>query len=1104
MFASPKNGHDFSTGRSTFKKTLFLLALIFSLFCLYQLIAYKFEQASATTGQIILDNNQISTSTGTHPIYEAIFNYFGNVVYLFPFLFIYICYAVIFSKSKILAIDFFKLGLRILGLNCLIIGLCAVFSSIYNLGVYGAGGILGDFLNILISSFAKGLTPLVSLIIVILALCLFVAKSPWALLENIGAIFSGIYNIIKNKKFSLQYFTVKAKAQSEVQESENTVQEDEIKENIIFESDSNDNSRKEPTFDSKLEDNLNTPPTDSINNTYQRPADILNEPFVAKDEPTNTNSVESVNNYTHNNEQDFVYKNPKKSYSVDDVFDKNNNTQNSFANVNNEQSSTIIYNQDKIVDRKNIDNSNTNIKDSTIIIKDDNIKEDSLDKSKDEINTLIIKADNNKNVNLNSSDLTEKNPYEPMANTNISNNINTTDSLARENDDNQYNLVNASLRNEDNIISFDDKNDGVKVSVAIDGTKNSFIDSVDQNDSHQIKSEKDLDYAYLRATRGVISPKDNENTQEELRNIDNTVNTVNSENTVNDNISSIDKSTSLRANQSDIDNKKYNQTELENNTTINTPNIYEPNNGGMNSNTSNLPSYINNGIKAVVPKVYTSFMVSAPKHHYGPFRPSFDLLTYANRVHTSSSNEEFDAMAGRINNFMKSFGVEAQVERYVKGPVITRYELSLKPGIRSSTISSLSTDLCRSLMVPNVRVIDVIPGSSYVGLEVPNTNREFLNLRDIIECDEFINTKYLLPMCVGCTVTGSPVVIDLAKTPHLLIAGTTGSGKSAGVNSFLVSLLLKRDPSELRLILIDPKRIEFSVYSNLPHLITPVITDVAEKTSAALRWAVEEMERRYSLIELIGLRDLESYNKYIQQAHENGQKVYDPKWTADMGSDVPELDKLPYLVIVVDELADLMQQMAGKKKTEDSPEMLLNRLLAKARAAGIHIILSTQTPRTDIVTGTIKANMPSRISFSVQSGIDSRVILDEFGAEKLLGKGDMLIKGAGSGSVIRAHSGFVSTQDVERVVNAWAEVAGEPEFVQEVIQRDNQDIDDTNGIQSRELDKLFDQAAAFARETYARRQKYPATSDYQATFGVGYPRARKIVMQLKEQGVISE
>ncbi len=523
--------------------------------------------------------------------------------------------------------------------------------------------------------------------------------------------------------------------------------------------------------------------------------------------------------------------------------------------------------------------------------------------------------------------------------------------------------------------------------------------------------------------------------------------------------------------------------------------------GAHNSSSSNLPSYMAGVAQTSAPASFedtgSKALCTVPRHRYDDWRPSLDLLARSGSK-VEIPEEELEKTAERINEVLSSYGVKAQVADYLTGPVITRFDLELAPGVKSSAISSIETELCRNLLVPNVRVVPIIDGSSYVGLEVPNHDRQFITLADMASSREFAETKAVLPMCLGASVVGAPVVKDMAESPHLLVAGTTGSGKSAGLNTMLISMLLKRSPAELRLILVDPKQLEFSIYKDLPHLITPVITDVAEKTPIALSWCVDEMERRFKLMSLLGVRKLAEYNDLVREEAANGRAIPDPLWTAEMGGHPTGLEPLPWIVVVVEEFADLMAQSGRKKDKEGTPEHLIARLSAKSRAAGIHLVLVTQTPRSEVVTGMIKANFPSRVAFTVQNRIDSTIVLDEKGAECLLGNGDMLYKFTGSSTSTRAHGAFTSNDDVKAVVDAWREYAGAPEYLEDVIAVPEEPVEESSDEKPQKLDEKFDKAVELVREL----GKAPTVSDLQSCLSIGYPRAKKLLRQLVLEGII--
>lgn len=489
------------------------------------------------------------------------------------------------------------------------------------------------------------------------------------------------------------------------------------------------------------------------------------------------------------------------------------------------------------------------------------------------------------------------------------------------------------------------------------------------------------------------------------------------------------------------------------------------------------------------------------------WRPAMNLLRPSNDPQMVDE-AVIHTMIERINRTLGDYKVAAQVANYQTGPVITRYDLELASGTKFRSIKQLESDLARNLTT-SVRVLDTVPGTSYVGLEIPNPKRKLITLRDVVESEQFIHSNAKLPLCLGVSANGVPVVADLAKAPHLLIAGTTGSGKSAGINSMLLSMLLTRSPNELRLILVDPKMVEFSLYQRDPHLICPVISET-DQTMAALQWCVGEMERRYALMSKLGKRSIDEYNDYIRQKEAQGQVVYDPAWTADMGGQPSRLRPLPAIVMVIDEFADLMDSFeGGKKKSDGHPETLVRRLAQKARAAALHLMLATQSPRSTVITGTLKANLPSRVAFTVQSSLDSRVILDEGGAETLLGNGDMLAKFMGlmNNQLFRAHGPFASNEDVSAIVDAWNEHCGDPNFIDGVTDIEEEDDDSdlsydgsSMGMSSR-TDPLYDEVVAHVIEYQNQNNGTPPSiSSLQAEFGIGYPRAKKLFVMMKKKG----
>lgn len=472
--------------------------------------------------------------------------------------------------------------------------------------------------------------------------------------------------------------------------------------------------------------------------------------------------------------------------------------------------------------------------------------------------------------------------------------------------------------------------------------------------------------------------------------------------------------------------------------------------------------------------------------------PSLDLL--ASPPDTIEPVDEFamEQTARLIEARLNDFRIKARVVGYEPGPVITRFELDLAPGVKASRISNLSRDLARSLSTVAVRVVEVIPGKPYVGLELPNEKRQTVYLREVLDCDEFRDTPSPLSVVLGKDISGQPVVADLGKMPHLLVAGTTGSGKSVGVNAMIISILYKAKPEDVRFIMIDPKMLELSVYEGIPHLLTQVVTDMKDAANA-LGWCVAEMERRYKLMSALGVRNLAGYNEKILMAESMGRPIPDPFWkpTDSMEMTHPVLKKEPYIVVMVDEFADLMMT-AGKKVEEH-----IARLAQKARAAGIHLVLATQRPSVDVITGLIKANIPTRIAFTVSSKIDSRTILDQGGAESLLGNGDMLYLPQGANAPLRVHGAFVRDQEVHDVVNDW-KARGRPEYIDNIT-RGGEDGEGGSSVSGEDLDPLFDQAVQFVTE-----KQRVSISGVQRQFRIGYNRAARIVEEMEEQGIVSE
>ena len=475
--------------------------------------------------------------------------------------------------------------------------------------------------------------------------------------------------------------------------------------------------------------------------------------------------------------------------------------------------------------------------------------------------------------------------------------------------------------------------------------------------------------------------------------------------------------------------------------------------------------------------------------------PSLSLLDAPERSGNTVPQAALDALSSEVELKLADFGVEARVTAVLPGPVVTRFELQLAPGLKVSKVTGLSKDLARSLSTVSVRIVEVIPGKSVIGLEIPNTRRELVSLSEVLESPAYEESNAPLPLALGKDIAGEPVVVDLARMPHLLVAGTTGSGKSVAINAMVLSLLFKAEAADVRMIMIDPKMLELSVYEGIPHLLAPVVTDM-KQAGNALRWCVAEMERRYRLMSALGVRNIGGFNRRIKDARAAGEPLRDPLWQPGEEGDVAaELEFLPMIVVIVDELADLMM-VTGKKVEE-----LIARLAQKARASGIHLILATQRPSVDVITGLIKANIPSRISFQVSSKVDSRTIIDQMGAESLLGHGDMLYMGAGMSALDRVHGAFVGDQEVHRVVKALKK-KGRPRYIDEILEGGGEGAEPAAGAapgaaDDPESDPLYDQAVRIVTET-----RRASISGVQRRLKIGYNRAARMLEQMEQTGVV--
>jgi S-DNA-T family DNA segregation ATPase FtsK/SpoIIIE len=486
--------------------------------------------------------------------------------------------------------------------------------------------------------------------------------------------------------------------------------------------------------------------------------------------------------------------------------------------------------------------------------------------------------------------------------------------------------------------------------------------------------------------------------------------------------------------------------------------------------------------------------------------PSIDLLDEPTTNNSGFSEQILEDMSRQVEIKLKDFGFDVSITTVTPGPVITQFEVSLAPGVKVSQIMNLNKDLARALLVESVRIVDVIPGKPVIGLEIPNKTREIISLKEVIASQEFANSSSKLTMSLGKDINGKPIVANLAKMPHLLVAGATGMGKSVGLNAMILSVLYKAKPEEVRIIMIDPKIVELAIYADIPHLLTPVVTDMNEAASA-LWWCVNEMERRYSLLAKFGVRNIDGFNEKLKKSKAKGEPLLDPSFnknTAEENEEVPELEALPLIMIVIDEYADMLGALAQEDRAKSKRvEALIVRLAQKAPAAGIHIIIATQRPSVDVITGLIKSNVPTRIAFKVSSKVDSRTILDQGGAEQLLGMGDMLYSSPGMSHLVRVHGAFVDDDEILRVVN-FLKDNSETNYLDGILNAHSESQDTHEATSSAktvvtgELDKLYDEAVQIV--TSSRRA---SISGLQRRMRIGYNRAARIIEDMEEAGVVS-
>ena len=1172
MFSRPAKGTE-KESQGIVRKLLLSLSILISVVCFLLMIFYKHQQTRAMTGELLNGPQGTLVSPDKTSFLSSPIDYFGAVAYLFPLLIVYATYKLVYKKISLKSLDFFVIGNE------------------------GAGGILGDFLNIyFFQKFPHVIAVATPLILTLIGLFAFTHKSPMWFCESIGDFICGFIPFLnknevkkghkEDKKDNLKTKNKQDKASFDEDKSQNK-------------GDSLDNHLKthdkEPTFGDENEP-LKSPPhlgginlgnNNEVNNSYEPPRfyngpedqnsptkteqigpdhkieplfggnDFVKAPppppknfvgqkpqepsYASKEELAAASNLNTAEQYKEKEDRPLYYS-PNQganSFNAKSSLAKSYNDSQAKESEDNRPSTYItglgVNSKNKNVEAKDDGVSHTlitkTVTESAVkvpiqtpkaendlnekrtivtignpVAKKTEVKEEEPPKS-NEKSTIVTryiaplktaKEVHNENTEGKkeqvSTVITRTVPLKDVPLQNVNTYPNSEGfgggfSESREHSEHSA-FVPSYEEGDDNVISFNEISKE-KQSIEVDKLSGAFVptsgdlvkerDSIAQKyddnalraDNRSFISEKDQNYGALsQGTRGVMQRTSTEDG-------------------------------SLQAKES-YDSNYYSQTSFNESNTVNHKEEVKESFGydftkrPESADPTKFPT-----------KNMTSSQVTVPHFPYDDWRPSFNLLKLSDGK-ILMDDATIEEMIGRIDQFLNDFKIKARVAHYMSGPVITRYDLLLEPGVKSSTLRGVSQDLCRNLMVRSVRILDVIPGTPYLGLELPNPKRQLITLGDVVTRPEFVNTRASLPMCLGVNAVGVPVVANLAQAPHLLICGTTGSGKSAGVNAMILSLLLTCSPSELRLILIDPKQVEFSLYEGLPHLLTPIITE-PEEALAAMAWLVSEMESRYSLIRAMRVHQLDEVNEIIKNNDAQGKLTYDPSWTADMGGNPPVLRPLPKIVLIIDEFADLMVTSSGKKGGNGF-ETALRRIVAKARAAGIHLIMATQTPRAEIVTGVVKANMPSRIAYTVQNGMDSRVILDESGAEDLLGNGDMLVKyqKLENSQTFRAHGPFASNSDVKAIVRAWIDRAGDPEYVEGVTDFTLEDESESKDNSSDEassatgLDKIFDEVAAYARDYVEKCHKSPPVSDIQVNFNVGYARAKRLKMQLVREGVIDD
>lgn len=1052
MFLSEKTKK--LSGPQRVLEAAFIFVIILSVFIVVSLLSHDSSDPSLSQTSLTGEVQNLMGQFGAS-VSDTLLSILGYASIIVPFTLLYLGFCFFIKKIELIKLDFFTIGIRIIGYVFIVLSLLVLISMNVVNGEFESGGIIGSVLSSVSTIYFNDLGT------TLLFLCLFVCGIPmftgvsWLTISDF--IGEWIFNLIffkdyLDRKKAIEQLRSMAKGNLDSDNFEH--EENPLETTIDPETGFSIYLREESELiyssstASSSYDEDNQPPI--INKVKERPANNFDKIFDKDIDELDSSSSKSVHKEQSNSSYDFT-QNEVKNSQVQSKLETNAiqlPTQDaSSKTISIAESEPLVTSSVS----KNVENQNNqqNATTQANMKKDDpylfTIDDDDYHGSPSEKNT-------------------------PQQNT-ASNNSQITSSNINQNV-------------EDNFISFPF------------GQEINTFSSAEQEDADDVSLDD-----VTSADVSTISPLKTENG---FNSNENLATSSSPNNNLDDNFFDFDNDLSTNGN-SNVDVNKINEP---------TSNIVEQSKEVDNLSLSNAPWNQDQGSDTSSTSANNNLwdddddflMPNSHRHRKGESYdpnalPSVDLLNVVPPKPNVVPKEQLEALGRLIEQKLAEFRIQAAVVDYEPGPVITRFSLQLSPGTKVSTISKLSRDLARELAAKAVRVVDIIPGTTYVGLELPNTHRQTVYFKELIDSEEFSNSNAKLTCALGCDIVGKPIVMNLAKMPHLLVAGTTGSGKSVGVNGMILSMLYKCTPDDLRLIMIDPKMLEFSSYNNIPHLLTEVVTDMKD-ASNALRWCVGEMERRYKLMMKLGVKKIDEYNDKIKRSEEINAPILDPLWepTEQLSDERPYLKKLPYIVVVIDELADMMMQV-GKKVEE-----LIARLAQKARAAGIHMIIATQSPRADVLTGLIKSNVPSRLAFTVANGIESKIILEQQGAESLLGNGDMLFNPTGSNAPNRVHGAYVTPDEIDRIVAFWRS-QGEPEYVDTIFDDELTDentlpsekAEFENSVKNGGYDNLLNDAIKLIVE-----QDKASTSVLQRRMGIGYPRAAKIIDQLEDIGLISK